>query len=395
MEAEFLKQSILRTEKFITKEKFRGYDPYDALLSPLFKLPVLNSWKIPRLGTQQVLKRLPVNLRPLLGIEKGYNPVTLGLCLQAYSYLFKTLPEQKAYFRQQAEFCIKEIDRLQSKGYNGACWGYDFDWQARYATIKAYTPTVVATGFITNALFTAYEIIKSERAFELCKSACNFVLKDLNRTEDESGDFCFSYSPNDRQVVLNATMKGARLLAQVYSVTKDEELLKTARKTTNFVANHQHENGSWPYSIGDTRTWADNFHTGYVLDCLDEYEKMTGDNSFKNIKEKGWKYYRANFFEHGEIPKYYDNSLYPIDATACAQSLITLSQFGDMVQALKTAKWIIENMQNADGSVAYQIKKTFKNNVIYMRWSVAWTFLGLSKVLYTVKDNETAHARLD
>ncbi len=395
MNIEFLKESIFKTEEYIVREKFRGYDPYDALLSPLFKLPVLNSWKIPRLGAQQVLKRLPVNIRPLLGLKKGYNPVTLGLCLQAYSYLYKAVPERAEYFLKQAEFCIAEIERLQSKGYAGACWGYDFDWQARYATIKAYTPTVVATGFITNALFTAYEILKNEKALELCKSACDFVLKDLNRTEDENGDFCFSYSPMDRNVVLNATLKGARLLAQVDSVTKDEELLKSARKTVSFVAKYQREDGSWPYSIGDTRTWVDNFHTGYVLDCMDEYEKMTGDESFKTIKEKGWQYYRSHFFEKGEIPKYYDNSLYPIDATACAQSLITLSQFGDTTQALKTAEWIITNMQNEDGSVAYQITKAFKNNVIYMRWSVAWMFVGLSKVLYSLKTGKEVHAHLD
>lgn len=385
MNRDFLKNSVFKTEEYITREKFQGYDPYDALLSPLFKLPVFNSQKIPRLGAQQVLRRLPFNLRPLLGIKKGYNPVTLGLCLQAYSYLYKVFPERSDYFLKQAEFCISEIERLQSKGYSGACWGYDFDWQARYATIKAYTPTVVATGFITNALFTAYELLKNDKALELCKTACNFVLKDLNRTYGENGEFCFSYSPMDKQVVLNATMKGARLLAQVYSTTKEEELLKTAQKTVSFVARHQRADGSWPYAIGDTRTWADNFHTGYVLDCFDEYEKMTGDDSFKSVKEKGWQYYREHFFEKGVRPKYYDNSLYPIDATACAQSLITLSQFGDIQKAQNVAEWIIDNMQKPDGGFAYQIKKSFKNNISYMRWSVAWMFLGMSRLLYEMR----------
>ena len=43
--------------------------------------------------------------------------------------------------------------------------------------------------------------------------------------------------------------------------------------------NHQQDSGAWPYSIGDARTWADNFHTGYILECLLEYQRLSGDQS--------------------------------------------------------------------------------------------------------------------
>jgi len=377
-----IQSAVLQTQAFIHAEAYRGYDPYDALGSPIFDRPVLRTNKMLRLGAQQILKRLPFNLRSRLQIEKGYNPVTLGLCLYAYSYLAEVFPEKKEHYLNDITFCIGELNKYQSKGYSGACWGYDFDWEARYAKIPAYTPTIVATGFITNALFTAHNLHKSKQALELCVSACEFLKNDLNRTEFEDGSFCWSYSPLDRQVVLNATMKGARLCAQVASETQDKELLGLAERTVRFVVKKQRPNGAWPYSIGDTRTWADNFHTGYVLDALDSYQIVTGDELVQKAKHLGWTHYRRSFFVKDEIPKYYDNQVYPLDATAIAQSILTLIRFGDMQTAMSVGLWAIENMMNEDGSFIYQINKFYRNPVVYMRWSVAWMFCALSELLY-------------
>ncbi|MFN3393810.1 MAG: hypothetical protein ACK424_04565, partial [Candidatus Thermochlorobacter sp.] len=68
---DFLADSLLRLEQRIHADAYRGYDPYDALTSPLFKLPILRQHKTLRWGAQQVLKRLPINVRPLLFIPKG------------------------------------------------------------------------------------------------------------------------------------------------------------------------------------------------------------------------------------------------------------------------------------------------------------------------------------
>ena len=377
MDAGFLSKRLFLLQDYIEREAYRGYDPYDALTSPLFRLPLLNHNKLLRWGFQQVVKRLPINLRPLLGITKGYNPVTLGLCLQAYTYLAERQPEKKNGMK--FDLLLSELTRLQSKGYSGACWGYDFDWEARYARIPAYTPTVVATGFITNSLFEYYHFTRDPRAFELCESATRFVRHDLNKTV-EGETFCYSYSPLDRQVVLNATMKGARLLAQVYSVNGDKRLIEEARKTVEFVVKKQQPSGAWAYATkkGDARTWADNFHTGYVLDCLDDYQKYSGDHSFNEALQKGMAYYEANFFENSEIPKYYDKSLYPIDATAVAQSILTLTRFGKMELATRVVNWTLKHMQDESGYFYYQRTRRGVNKIPYMRWSSAWMFVALS-----------------
>ena len=155
--------------------------------------------------------------------------------------------------------------------------------------------------------------------------------------------------------------------------------LEAASQTAKYVASQQREDGSWPYAVGDRRAWADNFHTAYVLDAFDAYEKCTGDHGFRDAKDRGWAHYRSSFFEDDQIPKYYVNQVYPIDATACAQSL-TLCRFGDLQTARAVAEWSINAMQCADGHFAYQVRRRRTVRIPYMRWSSAYMYAGLSRV---------------
>jgi hypothetical protein len=316
----------------------------------------------------------------LLAIKKGYNPVSLGLCLQAYSYLMTARPEGKHQYLPEINHCLEELIRLRSQGYSGACWGYDFDWEARHARIPSFTPTIVATGIITNALFEYYALSGDARAVDLCQSAVVFVQRDLHKTY-AGKQFCYSYSPHDRQTVLNATMKGARLLAQVYSATGERALLEEARRTVQYVVDHQHPDGSWPYAAGDGRTWIDNFHTGYILDCLHEYLRLSSDRSAGPAFEKGKQFYIDKLFSSTGLPKYYHTSLCPIDSTAAAQSILTLNRIGSADKAAAIALWMIRNMQHHEGFFYYRRHRLLTNKISYMRWSNAWMFMALA---YTV-----------
>jgi hypothetical protein len=374
-------ESFKYLEEYIVKEKYLGYDPFDALTSPLFRLPLLRSNKILRLGTQQVLKRLSINFRPLIGIKKSLNPVTIGLLIYAFSLSKLNFPDKKEYYDNIIDDLLLLLKENSSKGYSGICWGYNFDWEARYAKIPAYTPTIVATGIITNCLFESYKISNNVEMFEICKSACNFIINDLNRSY-EGDTFCWSYSPFDKQKVYNATMKGARLLAQVNSIENQDEFVKISFQTVSFVINNQNENGSWGYAKGDTRTWSDSFHTGYILDCLDEYIKITNKSEYNNNLIIGLKYLINNFFDlqlHSKenmiIPKYYDNKIFPIDCTSAGQVVLTLCRFGQLEMAERVLKYMLKYMQSEKGYFYYQKNKFFTNKISYMRWSNAWMFL--------------------
>ncbi len=381
-----LKIIIKSCEDYIIKENFKGYDPYDFLTSPIFNIKILKN-KLFRFYSQQIFRRIPINFRGIFGIKKGLNPVTLGLSIESFAYLSKIFPEEKERYDELISYCFENLVKIRSEGYSGYSWGYDFDWEARYTTINAYTPTVVATGMITNSLFEAYKILKQEKLFELCNSATKFVLNDLNRIEDEKG-VCYSYSPVDNQKVLNASIKAARLLSQVYSVVKDEKLKAEAEKIIRYVISSQHSDGSWPYSIGDARKWSDNYHTAYILDAIKSYMDHTNDYSYLEHYNKGLKFYLDNFFIDETIPKYYNNKTYPIDSTSVAQSIITLTKNNKFDRAEKIINWAVQNMFNDNGYFYYQKHKYYINRISYMRWSNAWMFNALSFYFHKRKNND-------
>ncbi len=336
-----------------------------------------------RLAWIQFFKRSPLNLRPLLGVKKDYNPKALGLFLSGYCNLYKqqALPE----YLDKINFLIEEIDQLKSKGWSGACWGYNFDWQARAFFQPKYTPTVVASTFIANAMLDAYEITGAPELLITARSTCDFVLKDLSRTFDSEGNFSFSYSPLDKSVVFNASLLGSRILARVYSFTKEKELIDEAKKSVQFCCNYQKEDGSWGYGTLPFHQWVDNFHTGYNLECIAEYMKFSNDNSYKTQVDKGFKYYINTFFTDEGIPKYYNNSVYPIDIHAPAQMVITLAKLGKFKQHQeimdKVLNWTISKMQSDKGFFYYQVNKYFSSKISYIRWAQAWMFYALSTYL--------------
>lgn len=368
-------------KNYCEQEAFKGYDPYDGLNSKLFRaIPAVSKNRYARLLWIQTFKRSPVNLRAITGVKKEYNPKALGLFLSGYCNLYQTKPDQK--YLDKIYFFAARLLELQNTQWSGACWGYNFDWQARAFFQPKNTPTVVASVFIASAFLDAYEITKDEALLKTARSTCNFILKDLNRTADAKGNFAFSYSPLDTSVVFNASLLGSRLLARVYSFTKENELIDEAKKSVEFCCNFQKPEGSWSYGTLPFHQWIDNFHTGYNLECIADYMKYSGDELYKNNVAKGFEYYINTFFTEEGIAKYYNNTVYPVDIHAPAQMIITLAKL-DKFKAYKNVadkvmEWTIKNMQSPQGYFYYQVNKYFSSKISYMRWAQAWMFYALS-----------------
>lgn len=367
--------SFNKLKDYCEKENFKGWDPYDGLNSKVFNALYLNKVQFFRLAWIQLFKRNPINLRNLCLIDKEYNPKGLGLFLTGYCNLYKV--EKKEEYLNHIIFLADKLIELQSKGYSGSCWGYNFDWQSRAFFLPKTTPTVVATSFISSALLDAYDITKEERYLNTAISSSKFIIKDLNRTPKKEG-FIFSYSPYDNTRVYNASLLGSKLLARVYSYTKDISLLKIAKDSITACANTQREDGAWIYGELKIQDWVDSFHTGYNLECIYDYQKYTGDNSFDSVIEKGLKYYLEHFFLEDGTPKYYDNKTYPIDVHAPAQFIATLYKLNQLKNNKelidKVLNWTINNMQDEKGYFYYQLKPSKSSKIPYMRWAQAWMF---------------------
>ncbi|WP_276372812.1 delta-aminolevulinic acid dehydratase [Chryseolinea sp. H1M3-3] len=377
--------SYTRLKNYCENESFKGWDPYDGLNSKIFQaIPFIRSNRIARLCWIQFFKRSPINFRRPLKVLKEHNNKGLGLFLAGYCKEFKTNPTRAVEGKiiQLAEILVNN----RSTQYAGSSWGYNFDWQARAFFQPKNTPTVVATTFISSALLDAYEITKNDKFLNTARTACNFILHDLNRTYDEKGNFAFSYSPLDHSVVFNASLLGSRLLARVSSITGENGLIEEAKKSVAFCCDRQQSDGSWRYGALPFHQWIDNFHTGYNLECINDYMKFSGDATFQKSLDRGFTYYIHTFFTEEGIPRYYSNNVYPIDIHSPAQLVITLSK----LEKFKTYKklldnvldWTINNMQSDKGYFYYQINKYFSSKIAYMRWAQAWMFYALSTYFY-------------
>ncbi len=392
--------SFLSLKTYCEKEKYKGWDPYDGLNSRVFRaIPFLKRSAFCRLVVIQGFKRCPINLRCLALVPKEYNAKGIGLFLSGYCNLYKAVgkhPELEDSLGTQDEIKgkIEEVAQLlislRSQGdYHGACWGYNFDWQARRAFLfPKYTPTVVATNFCATTLMEAYEITKNKTYLDIALSAADFVIKDLHRTEYKGG-FLFSYSPlQGNDTVFNASLLGSRLLAYCYHYTRNEEYKELARQSVVACCAGQREDGAWVYGLRPTQNWVDSFHTGYNLDALIAYQELTGDETFHPCIVKGFDYYIRNFFEQDGMPKYYDNKTYPIDIHCPGQLLVTLSTLhrydSHKDLADKVLDWTIRNMQDKRGYFYYQLKQGVSSKISYMRWSNAFMFNAMSCYLANI-----------
>lgn len=382
--------SFERLKNYCESEGFKGYDPYDGLNSTFFQsIPFLSVNRFARLAWIQFFKLFPFNIRKLVGINKEYNPKSLGLFLSGYCNLSKI--DTNHDYSETISFLTKQLHDLVSEKWSGACWGYNFDWQAKAFYQPKYIPTVVPTTFISNAFLDVYESSRLPEYLEIARSSCDFIIKDLNRTRNDNGDFAFSYSPLDNSVVFNASLLASRLLARVYSITKEEILISTAKSSVSYCCNYQRPDGSWFYGTSDFHKWIDNFHTGYNLECISDYMKFSKDNIYENNLRKGFDYYINTFFTEKGMSKYYIDSVYPVDIHAPAQLVITLARLNKFEEYRtlldKVLNWTIGNMQAPDGYFYYRYNRFCKSKIPYMRWAQAWMFYALSEYLLQSGNN--------
>lgn len=388
--------SFLLLKNYCERENFKGWDPYDGLNSKAFQtIPLINKSALCRLVMIQGFKRCPFNLRRLALVPKEHNAKGIGLFLSGYCNLYKAVNKYpqlggsigegeviKTKIKELAELLIS----LQSQGYSGACWGYNFDWQARRLFIfPKSTPTVVATNYCATALLEAYEITKDKRYLDIALSAAEFVIKDLHRTPYKEG-FLFSYSPLDgNDTVFNASLLGSRLLSYCFYYTQNVEYKILAEQSIKACCAGQREDGAWIYGMLPVQNWVDSFHTGYNLEALIAYQELIGDKKYNYYIEQGFAYYITHFFEEDGMPKYYDNRTYPIDIHCPGQLLVTLSRlhhYGTYSPlAEKVLEWTIRHMQDKEGYFYYQLKPGISSKISYMRWSNAFMFNALSHCL--------------
>lgn len=376
------------------QQGFAGYDPYDALNSGWFQATPFKRSRWARLAWTQFHKRSPINFRALVRIPRERN--AKGIALFALAALAEYRRTQTKAAEVEARELLDDLMWMRLKGFKGAAWGYNFDWQSRSFFAPRGTPTIVPTAFAARALCEAAEAFGHEEYLPFARTICDFILNDLNRTDESSDEVCFSYSPLDQTRVFNASLLAGETLAAVGRLTGEVSLSDWAIRTTRYVVRHQRADGSWAYGGNDYQSWADNFHTAFILDSLsriiDSLEAEPGAiaagliDELDNSLRRGYKFWQERFFLDNGWPKYYPDRLYPADTHSAASAIVTLVGLseripGTMRLAEQIAQWAIDNLRGEPGFFYYQRRRFQTVRIPYIRWSEAWIAYALARLV--------------
>ena len=378
---EDIRVSTQKLLAYCRANEWAGYDPYDALNSRLFAAVPMLDRRIPRLVLTQALKRLPVNVRPLLAIPKTQNPKGLALFLSAFVKFPRMGLEDQQELPELIAFMIERLGALRSAGVAYSCWGYSFPWQTRTIVVPSGAPNLVCTTFVANALFDAYDYCSDSRCLNMALGAAEYILNELYWTEGSAANFSYPL-PSVRSEIHNANFLAAALLGRAYSRTSDKKFLFPALQVARCSAAKQRADGSWYYGEAASQRWIDNFHTGYNLCALRDLSSHAATTEFDAVVRRGFEFYRRHFFGTDGSVRYFHDRTYPIDIHSVAQSIITLLTFkdlnsGNLPLAHSVLHWAVTHMWDDRGFFYYRVLRSHTNRISYMRWSQAWMLLAM------------------
>ncbi len=380
-----INDSIDKLRNYIESEHFKGYDPYDTLNST-FPIQKLGHWA--SFIAIQFQKRNPINIRPLLGVDKFRSTKGMGVLFEAYLNLYE-YSKDESYIPIIEEIKQWLIDSSTTYSED-VCWGYDYPYVTMKDAVSKAFPTVIHHAYIQRGFYHYYKLFGDHSIKEFLKKTEGFILNSLNIMRFDTG-ICFSYNPTANNCCYNASMHAAACLARLYELFGDKKLIPLIEESLDFVVFRQQPNGVWFYSFqeidGPERKQID-FHQGFILESFKEvidcigYSKPQWDSAIELGLDY---YYKKQFFHSGRslwrIPREY-----PVDIHNQSQGIITFSKFAHIDPKYKDfvnviADWTIENMQSKkEGFFYYRMFKYYTNKISYMRWSQAWMLLALSNV---------------
>lgn len=366
---------------------FAGYDPFDALNSKLFQATPFKHFRTARLAWTQLCKRSPLNLRSLALVPRERNSKGVALFALAALANFRRLRTGEA--EDDARRLLEVLLSMRLNGWSGAAWGYNFDWQSRVFFAPRGTPTIVPTAFAVRALTEAAQAFSDEAYLKIARSTCDFILKDLPRSEDTPTEICFSYAPGTETRIYNASLLAGETLSSVGSLTGEKDLCDIGVRAARYVVKKQREDGSWSYGAEPNQSWVDNFHTAFLLSSLARIvDQCNGieEAGIEDAVRRGYDFWRKAFFLADGCPKYYHDSLYPVDVHAAATAIVTLSELHKLDndalrRAEQVALWSIRNLRDPRGFFYYQQRRFFTVRTPFMRWNQAWMLYALARLL--------------
>ena len=373
--------SALRAvERFGDERGWRGTDPYDGLNATRLP-PPLRRARRGRQAVIQLVKRSPLNLRPLLGVPPARNAAAMAHVVWAYA-IGGFLPEDEELAKLGAG--VDALLEMRWPEREEACWGYHFDVQTRVFFYPRGAPNTIATSFAGLALLEAHRRTGDERALAAARSAGDWFMRHVPQTETPEGAF-FGYLEGDRTPIHNANLLACALLARLNALEPRDELQTAVSAGLSHATALQRDDGSWPYGEEPHLQWVDGYHTGYVLWCLHEIAGHGFAPEVGDSLARGLDYYRRELFLADGTPKFHSDALYPIDAECVAQGIQTFARCSSadpelLEPAWKVLDFALRRMQRRDGGFVYQRRRFWSIRTPHVRWVTASMLLALANL---------------
>ncbi len=375
-------EAIRALEAWGARRGWAGSDPYDGLNTTRLLTP-LKRHSRGRQALIQLVKRSPLDLRPLLGIRPAPNAAALAWVLSAYAQTDFLDPAEQAQRRRDV---LGVLLALRSPGWDEPCWGYHFDMQSRVFFYPKTDPNAIATCYVGMALLDVVERDGPDpELLELAEGIGRFLVANVPQTPDPPGAF-FGYLVGDRSPIHNSNLHVAALLARLSTHVDQPEWRAAAEEGVRWTVSRQRPDGSWPYGERPNLSWVDGFHSGYVLDSLLVCAEAGLDDGIEEAWRRGLAFWREHLFLDDGTPRYYSHSTHPIDAQCAAQGLQTLALAAArdpscLAQAADVFDYTQRAMRRPDGAYVFQRRRRWVNRVPHVRGANAETFLGLARLL--------------
>jgi len=376
------------------QQDFRGYNKHDGLNSPILR-PFLGWGKWPRLVAIQGVMRFPVNLRPLLGVPKTYNPKGLALFVQGL--LDRYTAHDRPEYLKEAEELLELLLRLRSPGtWSGSCWGYHYPWRDAGFFAPTNTPNAVVTSFVCQAFLDAYKITGKSRYLETVGEAIKFFQGDLNVLKETQDELCLSYMPLPMTTrVMDVSILIGSIIAQYTQLSGDSSAMNMAQRLVNYVMQQQTDQYAWFYTDppGDSHIRHDNYHTGFILDALWQYMQASKETDFEKQYWEGLEFYAQHLFNENGSPRWMSDKDYPHDIHGAAQGVITFSRHLDKYPelAFKIAEWALSNLYSKEGRFYYQQTPLMTKKFTLLRWCNAWMSRALACMVKSAQQYPDKH----
>ncbi|WP_049925914.1 prenyltransferase/squalene oxidase repeat-containing protein [Halopiger goleimassiliensis] len=405
------------TLEYARTREYSGPDYGDGMSSQLLQaLPVEN--RFVNLVVQEVVKRAPVDVRPLFRVEHRRNYKGAALFTMAnlnYHELARraATAEGDGTDRGRADVDLESLDLAidepafdpveearyladwlleeRIEGYSGFCGGHRHEIQHLHTKGEPSDPDIVSTTYAVRALLQASHL--DDRYAEIARTAADFLVEDLNYREvDEGAKVDYHLNHPDDAYTINAAALGAGMLVDLYDHFGDEEYRERATKVLDHIAANQTDVGGWPYRLpaDASHLSMDSHHNGFVIESFQRYRDLVGSDRYADTLSDALEFYRNDLFELDGAPNFDETSAYPRDIHASTQGILVFTREGDLEMAERILRWVLANLQVEDGRFYYRKYRFHTKRVTLMRWCQAWMSYATSEYLLAATDADAA-----